>query len=179
MKIQKTKIDGVYIIEPDFFKDDRGLFLKPFNKDIFKKNGLVCEFEENFYSMSKKDVIRGMHFQNPPNDHAKLIYVPKGAILDVVLDIRNDSPTYGQYVSEELSDQNFKIMYIPRGCAHGFLSLVDDSCTVYLQETVRVAESENGVNINSFGIEWGVKNPIVSERDRNFKNLNDFKSPFN
>ena len=178
MNIINTKINGVYVIEPTVFTDERGSFVKPFSKDVFQEKNLVTNFEENFFSFSKKDVIRGMHFQTPPHDHIKLIYVPKGKILDVVLDLRKESPTYGQHVSKELSEANKTMMYIPRGCAHGFLSLEEDSCTMYLQETIRNAESENGIHFNSFGMNWTTENPIVSTRDQEFCNLSEFKSPF-
>src|SRR3989338_2101838 len=150
MKKIETKLKGVYIMGPDVFSDERGFFLKSFDKDTFIENSLVGNFEENFFSVSKKNVIRGMHFQTPPNDHAKLVYVTHGSILDVVLDIRKGSPTYGEYVSEELSAKNHKMIYIHRGCAHGFISLADNSCTVYLQETARRAESESGIKFDSF-----------------------------
>lgn len=178
MKIEKTKIEGVYIIEPDIFIDERGTFVKPFNKNVFKKEGLVTNFEENFYSISRKNVIRGMHFQKPPKAMAKLVYVSSGAILDIVLDIRKNSPTYGQHINIEISDKNHLAVYIPAGCAHGFLSLEDDSCTVYLQETVRSVEDELGINIKSLGLDLGAINLIISERDKKLPYLKDFDSPF-
>jgi dTDP-4-dehydrorhamnose 3,5-epimerase len=178
MKITRTKLNGVYIIEPDVFTDSRGLFLKPFSKEVFSKYNLVNNFEENFYSKSNKGVIRGMHFQTPPMDHAKLIYVTNGSILDVILDIRKGSPSYGEYITVELSDKNHNMIYIPKGCAHGFLSLENDSCTVYLQETARSAQHESGIRSDSFGMDWGIENPILSDRDKEFSKLEDFDSPF-
>lgn len=178
MTIEKTNIEGVCIVEPKVFTDERGAFVKPFNKDDFLANGMVGQFDENFFSVSQKNVIRGMHFQLPPHDHAKLIYVTRGAIIDVVLDLRTSSPTYGKHISTELSAKNFKMMYIPRGCAHGFLALEDHSYTVYLQETVRNAEAEAGIRTDSFGMKWGVAKPIVSQRDQEFPTLKEFKSPF-
>jgi len=178
MKITKTKLNGVYIIEPEVFRDERGLLTKPFHKDTFTQHGMDFNFEESFYSISKKGVARGMHFQIPPKDHSKLVYVPNGAILDVILDLRKGSPTYGKHVSVELSDLNHKMIYIPTGCAHGFLSLKDNSCTTYLQSTMRSAEHEGGIRIDSFGMDWPVTKPIISTRDQSFPTLKEFKTPF-
>lgn len=178
MNVIKTKIDGVLIIEPDIFIDERGIFVKPFSEQIFSQLGIHSEYAESFFSISKKNVIRGMHFQSPPQDHAKLIYVPHGAILDVVVDIRKSSPTYGQYVSVELNDTNRSMIYIPHGCAHGFLSLADDSCTTYLQSTIQSKEHEGGIRFDSFGFDWNVSNPIISKRDLGFMPLEQFDSPF-
>lgn len=179
MNFTETKIRGVYIIETQGFEDERGIFVKTFHKDIFMKRKLNITFRESFYSISKKDVIRGMHFHLPPKDHAKLIYVTNGAILDVVLDLRNGSPTYGQYVSTELSRENKGMIFIPTGCAHGFLSLQDDTCTVYLQSSTYSKEHDTGIRYNSFGMDWNIKKPIVSKRDLDFILLKDFISPFN
>ena len=178
MKIEKTKLPGVYILEPEVSKDNRGIFMKPFNKNLFDQNGLVSNFEENFYSISNKNVIRGMHFQIPPQQYVKIVYVPHGSILDVVLDLRKNSPTYGQHISLELSDKNNKMIYIPTGCAHGFLSLEDNSCTMYLQTKIYSAEYDKGIAVDSFNMDWGITNPILSDRDADFPKLNEFDSPF-
>ncbi len=178
MIFNKTKIDGLYIIEPDVFSDERGSLIKPFHKETFIKNGLDFIFEESLYTLSKKGVLKGMHFQSPPKDQSKLVYVQSGAILDVILDIRKKSPTYGQYISVELSDKNHKMVYLPEGCAHGFLSLEDNSCVGYLQSKMLSKTDEGGVRLDSFGMDWGVKNPIISTRDQAFPALEDFKTPF-
>ncbi len=179
MTITETKIEGVKILQPAAFNDERGGFTKPFHKETFEKAGLNTRFDESFYSISKKGVIRGMHFQIPPADHAKLVYCPAGSIMDVVVDLRKSSKTFGQYVTVELSQKNSTSIYIPRGCAHGFLSLEDGSCTVYMQETMRSAEHEGGIRYDSFGIDWGVEAPILSARDKIFPTLAEFNSPFN
>lgn len=179
MEITPTKLNGVFVIETDLFEDERGTFVKVFNSDFFKDNNLSVDFKESFYSISSKDVIRGMHFHLPPKEHSKLVYVTNGSILDVVLDLRKNSPTYGQYESLELSQKNHKMMYIPVGCAHGFLSLEDNTCTVYLQTTTYSRECDSGINVRSFGMSWLVKNPIISTRDQGFKPLEDFSTPFN
>lgn len=178
MKIIKTKLDGVYVIEPNVFQDKRGKFVKTFSKNTFIKYGMDSNFEENFYSVSNKNVLRGMHFQAPPKEHSKLIYAASGAILDVVLDIKRESPTYGQYISIELSDKNHKMVYIPIGFAHGFLSFADNSCAIYLQTTMHSPEHDSGIRIDSFGMQWNIKNPIISKRDQNFPTLEKFKTPF-
>jgi dTDP-4-dehydrorhamnose 3,5-epimerase len=178
MKIIETKINGVYILEPEAFKDERGYLVKPFSKNIFTENNLTSNFEENYYSVSNKNVIRGMHFQMNEYDHAKVVYVTRGSILDVVLDLRKNSPTYGEYFTVELSSNNHKVVYMPKGCAHGFLSLEDNSCTVYLQEKARNTEFEGGIHFDSFGMDWNITNPIVSKRDQELQKLDDFDSPF-
>ena len=178
MKILETKLGGVYSIEADNFHDERGSFIKTFHKDTFLQNNFNTVFEESFYSISKKNVIRGMHFQIPPAHHSKLVYVANGAIIDVILDIRKESPTYGQHISVALSANNHMMIYIPVGFAHGFMSLIDDSCTVYLQSTMRSAEHESGILFDSFGMDWNTKETIVSKRDLTFKSLKDFETPF-
>jgi dTDP-4-dehydrorhamnose 3,5-epimerase len=178
MKILETNLKGLFIIEPDAFSDARGAFTKTFHKATFAEAGMETSFDESFYSLSKKGVIRGMHFQIPPEDHAKLVYVPAGEILDVAVDLRRDSPTYGQRESAILSAENHKMIYIPKGFAHGFLALRDDSCTVYLQSTMRSAEHESGIRYDSFGMDWGVSDPITSDRDQKFPALPEFKTPF-
>jgi dTDP-4-dehydrorhamnose 3,5-epimerase len=178
MEIINTSIINSFVIRPKIFKDERGTFIKTFNKDFFVENGLVGDFKESFYSTSQKNVIRGMHFQVPPHDHIKVVYVTKGSILDVILDIRVGSPSYGKYVRQELSAENGSIVYIPKGCAHGFLSLENESCVVYLHSTQYWSEYDTGVCYDSFGLDWGIKNPIISKRDQNFIEFENLNSPF-
>jgi dTDP-4-dehydrorhamnose 3,5-epimerase len=178
MNIVKSKLDGVLLIEPDIFKDERGDFVKVFHKDMYASHGINTDFKESYYSTSKKDVIRGMHFQTPPHDHAKLVHVTFGSIKDVVLDLRKNSPTYGQFDVFEINADNKKMVYIPSGFAHGFVSLIDNSQVAYLQSTMRVADAEGGIIYNSFGMDWGVSNPILSQRDQTFPTLANFNTPF-
>lgn len=178
MNIIPTQFDGVYIIEPKDWQDERGSFVKIFHKDIWLTHNLNFELVESYYSVSRKNVIRGMHFQIPPADHTKLVYVTNGTILDVVLDIRADSPTYGQFISLEVSAVNHKIMYIPPGFAHGFLALTDNACVTYMQTTMHSPDHDQGVRFDSFGFDWGVHEPILSQRDQHFPTLADFKTPF-
>jgi len=174
MKIERTEIEGVYIITNFNAKDERGLFVKTFNKNTFNKNNLDFEIRESYYSVSNKDVIRGMHFQLKPNEHEKLVCVPKGSILDVVLDLRKKSKTYKQHISMNLSSSNKKSIFIPKGLAHGFKSLEDNTITNYCVSTEYNSSSDTGIRFNSFGFNWQNENPIISERDNSFDTLNDY-----
>jgi len=178
MKIHTTKLQGVFTVENDNFRDERGSFVKIFHEDTFKDRGLEHDFKESFYSVSKKDVIRGMHFHLPPKDHTKLVYVTRGSLIDVVLDIRKNSKTYGEYLATKLTSDNNTMVYIPKGFAHGFLSLEDNTCMIYLQTGVYSKEHDSGIHVESFEFDWGVKDPILSQRDTTFPALKDFKSPF-
>lgn len=171
-------IPEVYLIHPKCFEDMRGTFIKTFHQDTFKEKNIESNFKESFYSYSKKNVIRGMHFQNPPHDHAKLVYVTQGAVLDVVVDLRRGSPVYGKFFSAELSSENHQLIYMPKGCAHGYLSTKDNSCVIYMHTTIHAPSADGGIHFESFGFDWGVGNPIVSDRDRSFRPLDDYKSPF-
>jgi len=177
MKLISTDIGGVFIVENFDFKDERGRFVKAFNQNLFLKHNIIFESKEIYYSISNKDVIRGMHFQLPPFEHAKLIYVTSGSIIDVVLDIRVNSETYGRLISIGLEAHKNSI-YVPIGCAHGFKSLKDDTTVVYNQTTCYSKEHDCGILWNSFNFNWNTNNPIISERDKQFKPFNDFTSPF-
>lgn len=174
MEIISTEISGVYIIKNRIFKDERGTFIKTFHKEEFKKNNLCDEFKESYFSVSQKNVIRGMHFQLPPNDHEKLVYVAKGKVLDVILDLRKESKTFGKSISIELSEENGYSIYIPKGLAHGFKSLEDNTIMVYNVTTVYNQESDYGILWNSFQFDWKAINPIMSERDKSFETLAEF-----
>jgi dTDP-4-dehydrorhamnose 3,5-epimerase/CDP-3, 6-dideoxy-D-glycero-D-glycero-4-hexulose-5-epimerase len=179
MNIIETDFQSLLILELSSFKDNRGEFVKTIHSDTFEKHGLDWHFSESFYSVSKRNVIRGMHFQLPPADHAKLVYVISGKIIDVVLDLRKDSGTYGNYYSIELSAENRKAIYIDKGFAHGFIAMEDDSIVEYHTTTSQNRECEAGILWNSFGYDWtGIEKPIISERDRSFCSLSQFQSPF-
>ncbi len=171
-------LPGVFEIIHRKFIDDRGTFLKTFNYDVFNEKNLECDFKEMFYSFSHRNVLRGMHFQTPPHDHAKLVHCLKGQILDVILDLRKNLPTYGKCVSASLSAENGNSIYIPRGLAHGFLSLEDDSLVHYSVTTTHSPAQDQGILWDSFGFDWGLKNPILSSRDQGFAKFRDFSSPF-
>jgi dTDP-4-dehydrorhamnose 3,5-epimerase len=178
MKFTKTELPDVYIIEPYTFADERGVFRKTYQDAFFKEGGIHISIEESFYTVSGKNVIRGMHFQMPPFDYCKVVYVTEGVIHDVILDLRRNSPTYAKYISVQLSSENGKQVYIPKGFAHGFAVLSDRATVTYLQTTVHSAEHDSGIRWNSFGMNWGIKDPILSDRDRNFPALQEFECPF-
>lgn len=178
MNITKLNISGCYLLESKKFQDQRGSFVKTYHADMFHDAGINFNFAEEFYSTSHKDVIRGMHFQIPPADHDKFVFCAKGAVIDVFLDIRKTSETYGKYISVELTGDNAKALYLPKGVAHGFLSLQNDSLMIYKTSSVHTPVCDSGIKWNSFGFEWPVTEPIISERDSKFIELNNFDSPF-
>lgn len=178
MDIQATALEGLYLLKLDRHIDARGLFQKPYNYEAFKAWGLEMDFRESYYSVSARDVLRGMHFQAPPADHAKLVYVSHGRIMDVALDIRVGSLTYGQYFARELYPEANEALYLPSGFAHGFHSLEDGTVVNYMQTSCYDSTHDGGVRWDSFGFAWVVVDPIVSVRDQKFPALSDFKSPF-
>jgi dTDP-4-dehydrorhamnose 3,5-epimerase/CDP-3, 6-dideoxy-D-glycero-D-glycero-4-hexulose-5-epimerase len=178
MKIQATELEGVFIIDNFNASDNRGLFVKAFNKNDFTNNNLDFELRESYFSVSKENVIRGMHFQLPPHDHEKLVYVAKGNIIDIVLDLRANSKTFKKFMSVELSSDNKKSIFIPKGFAHGFKSLKDGTITVYNVATEYNSSSDSGIHYDSFGFNWDIEEPIISERDKLFNTLTEFKTPF-
>ncbi len=178
MEFIPTAIEGVYLIKPFHFEDARGSFVKTFHAGEFVEKGLETDFKESFYSSSVRGVIRGMHFQLPPHDHAKLVFATQGDILDVVVDLRKNSSTYGESASFNLTAENKHQLYIPRGLAHGFCALTDAATLFYFVSSVHHKESDTGIRYDSFGLNWPVENPIVSERDLSFVKLENFNSPF-
>lgn len=178
MKIISTKIPGCYEIFPVIHKDPRGVFVKTFHHQTFKEFGLNTVFREEYYSTSYKNVIRGLHFQLPPNDHIKLVYCTLGIVKDVVVDLRLNSPTYGNHVSINLSSEIGNMLYIPKGIAHGFCVLSKTSTLVYKTSAIYNSNMDTGIKWNSVKISWPNKNIIISERDKSFPTLKDFNSPF-
>ena len=178
MTIRETPFEGLYILENNVFRDERGSFVKSFTEELFLENGLETGFSEFYYSVNRKNVLRGMHFQLPPSDHTKLVYVSRGRVLDVVLDLRKASATYGRFFSMELDAQHGRCLYIPKGFAHGFLSLRDGSICNYAQTSVYDRQRDSGIDAFSFGFDWGVASPVRSGRDLTFPALKDFVSPF-
>ena len=177
MNIVKQKIPGLYLIEPYVHNDPRGSFVKYFNEDVFRDHGILdCGFREQFYSISGKNVIRGMHFQIPPHSHCKLVCLVRGRAIDVILDLRKGSPSFGEFASFEF-DRPIAV-YVPEGCAHGFLSLEDDTIMTYCTGTVHNPGFDCGLRYDSFGFDWKVVNPEISERDLVSPIFNDFESPF-
>jgi len=178
MEFKPLPLEGAMLITLPHAKDERGFFTKSFHDTTLKAAGINFELKESYFSLSKKDVIRGMHFQTPPHQHSKIVFCPQGAILDVIIDLRKDSATYGQYYAQELSAENHLAYYIPEGFAHGFKSLTDDAITYYLVSSEYSREHDTGILYDSFGFDWGVQNPIISARDLSFSTIKDFDSPF-
>ena len=181
MFVKETMLEGVYCIEPKVFGDYRGWFLESWSKQIFAENGLVFEFVQDNHSYSaKKGTLRGLHFQTNPRSQSKLIRCTKGIILDVAVDIRKGSPTYGKWVSEELSGDNMKQLLIPKGFAHGFLTLTDDVEVQYKVDEYYSLEYDAGFawNDSYVDIEWGTKDPVLSDKDKNAPLLKDSKANF-
>jgi len=160
------------------FHDDRGSFIKSFHQSTLRENGINFQLSESYFSYSKIDVIRGMHFQLPPHHHSKIVFCPQGAILDVIIDLRKESYSYGQHIARELSAENHKAYYIPEGFAHGFKALTEGAMTYYLVSSEYHPDSDSGIRFDSFGFDWDTKNPTLSARDLSFPNLDAFESPF-
>lgn len=180
MDIKSTPIEGLLIIEPQVFTDPRGYFYESYNKEKFVASGINIEFVQDNQSLSQKGIIRGLHFQAPPVDQGKLVRVIQGAVLDVAVDIRKNSPTYGQNFSIELTAQNRTMFYIPPGFAHGFETLEDNTIFLYKCTDVYNKQSEGGLlwNDAELGIKWQNSNPLISEKDKILPLFKDLVSPF-
>jgi len=169
MIFSETMIKGVFIIEPELQTDDRGFFARSFCKEEFQKHGLDIDIVQcNISYNKKKGTLRGMHYQVPPFEEAKIVSCTKGSIYDVVVDLRKESLTYCQWVSTELSEKNFKMMYIPKGCAHGFQTLEDEAIVYYQMTEFFHPECARGVRWDdpAIGIIWPVPARIISEKDQ-------------
>jgi dTDP-4-dehydrorhamnose 3,5-epimerase len=180
MKFNETDIEGLVIIEPKVFEDNRGYFFESYNQKDFIKNGINDNFVQDNQSLSQKGVLRGLHFQTPPFAQAKLIRVIQGSVLDVAVDLRKKSPTYGQHHAIKLSDKNKKMFFIPEGFAHGFLTLENDTIFSYKCSNFYNTESEDSIlwNDKLLKIDWNFPSPILSEKDKFSQNFNNFISPF-
>lgn len=180
MEIEKTFIEGLLIIRPKIFNDGRGYFFESWNKQSFIKAGITSEFVQDNQSLSQKGVLRGLHFQNPPHAQAKLVRVITGAVLDIAVDIRKNSPTYGKHFGIELNAENKTMFFIPEGFAHGFVTLRDDTIFSYKCAGFYNKESEESIlwNDPDLGIDWGIENPLLSPKDMSGKLMKDFKSQF-
>ena len=181
MNITKTDIQGLIIIEPQIFKDSRGCFFESWNAKKFKQLGISEDFVQDNQSVSSKGVLRGLHFQNPPYAQAKLVRVIEGSVLDVAVDLRKNSPTYGMHVSVILSEKNNKSIFIPKGFAHGFLSLEDNTVFNYKCSDYYNKESEGSLlwNDEDLKIDWQIDNPLISEKDLQADFFKNFKTKFN
>lgn len=176
MKRIDTKIPGVYIIEPQVFGDHRGYFMETYSVKSFADIGIDTVFVQDNQSFSaQKNTLRGLHFQKAPMSQAKLVRVIRGAVLDVAVDLRKGSPTYKQWVSVELSAENKRMFFIPRGFAHGFVALTDDVEFTYKVDNLYSKECDSGIRFDDpeVGVEWGVSDPILSQKDENAPLLKD------
>lgn len=182
MEIINTAIDGVVIIEPRVFKDTRGYFFESFSQREFEEKVRKIKFVQDNESMSSYGVMRGLHFQRPPFSQSKLVRCVKGAVLDVAVDIRKGSPTYGQHVAVELTEDNHRQFFIPRGFAHGFAVLSETAVFQYKCDNFYAPEADGGISIKdeNLCIDWRipVANAILSEKDIKHVCLKDFDSPF-
>ena len=178
MKFTELKLKGCKVIEVDVFRDKRGIFQKIYHQDEYQENALDVIFKEQYFTCSNKNVLRGMHFQLPPYDQSKLVTCLTGAVLDVFLDLRKNSKTYGQTDSCVLSEDSGKSIFLPSGIAHGFLSLEDNSGMLYNTSTVYNPDSDYGIMWNSIDYRWPIDNPKISERDKVHVTFNQFDTPF-
>ena len=182
MNIIKTPIEGPVIIEPRIFKDARGYFFESYNKQVFDKEVARVDFVQDNESCSTYGVMRGLHFQRPPFAQAKLVRCVKGAVLDVAVDIRKGSPTYGQHVAVELTEDNHRQFFIPRGFAHGFAVLSDIAIFQYKCDNYYHPEADGGISIQDeiLGIDWKIdlSKAVLSDKDFKHPCLKDFDSPF-
>jgi len=170
MEFVATKISGVVVLTPRVFDDARGWFCESYNKRILAEYGITCEFvQDNRSSSAKAGTLRGLHMQAVPYEQAKLVSCLRGCILDVAVDVRRDSPTYLQWVAVELSAENRKQLFVPRGCLHGFVTLCDDVEVAYKVDAFYSAAHDVTVrwDDSAFGIDWGITQPILSNKDVN------------
>lgn len=180
MQVIATPIPDLFIIQPKIFEDPRGYFFESYNRANFLNHKIDAEFVQDNQSLSQKGVLRGLHFQAPPYAQGKLVRVITGSVLDVAVDIRKNSPTYGKHYSMVLDEKNKTMFWIPPGFAHGFLTLADNTIFSYKCTNVYNKESEGSIlwNDPAIGIDWGISSPQLSEKDKEAKLFKDLKSPF-
>jgi len=182
MEVIKTAIEGLVIIEPKVFKDARGYFFESFSQREFEEKVGPINFVQDNESLSSYGVMRGLHFQRPPHTQSKLVRCVKGAVLDVAVDIRKGSPTYGQHVAVELTEDNHRQFFVPKGFAHGFAVLSETAIFQYKCDEFYHPEADSGISImdESLGINWRIpmEKAILSEKDTRHSDLLNFKSPF-
>ena len=182
MEVIKTSIDGVFIIEPRIFEDSRGYFFESFSQREFNEKVCPITFVQDNESKSSYGVMRGLHFQRPPFTQSKLVRCVKGAVLDVAVDIRKGSPTYGQHVAVELTEDNHRQFFIPKGFAHGFAVLSEIAVFQYKCDDFYHPEADGGISIldESLGIDWRIptEKAILSDKDTKHPLLKDFDTPF-
>lgn len=176
MELIATSIPEVFVVKPKVFGDHRGYFFESYNSDAMNKLGITaCFVQDNESYTAKKATIRGLHFQNEPAAQSKLVRVTRGAVMDVAVDMRKGSPSYLRWVAVELSEDNKQMLYIPRGFAHGFVTLTDDVVFNYKVDNYYSPQNDRSIRFDSeeIGVNWGVANPILSDKDRNAPSLAD------
>jgi dTDP-4-dehydrorhamnose 3,5-epimerase len=178
IQFTECRLPGCFLVEFPNFRDHRGLFVKTFQRTAFAKRGLEYDFTESFYTESGENVLRGMHFQVPPADHAKLIYCISGSIHDVALDIRVGSPTFGQHEAYDLAAEHNNAAYLPRGIAHGFFVRSAPAVVVYEVTSEHSPAHDSGIRWDSFGAKWPAITPVVSSRDETLVPFAQYQSPF-
>lgn len=181
MTIIEEPMPGLLLLEPRVFRDGRGYFFESFNALQALAAGIACDFVQDNQSLSSRGVLRGLHFQAPPYAQDKLVRVIRGAVNDVVVDIRKNSPTFGQHYTAHLSADNFRMLFVPVGFAHGFETLEDDTIFQYKCSNYYNKASEGGLRWNdpTLQIKWELENPLVSDKDQELPFWNQFESPFN
>lgn len=180
MEVTESRIKGLLLLRPKVFRDERGYFFESYRSDILMEAGLNLVFVQDNESKSQKGVLRGLHFQNPPHSQGKLVRVIKGAALDVAVDIRKESPTYGQHMTYELTEDNKTMLWIPEGFAHGFLTLENDTIFQYKCTGYYNKEAEGSIRWNDpeLGIDWQILSPVVSDKDKNAPLFRELHSKF-
>ena len=178
MKVKELSVPGAKLITGELAMDKRGGFFKPYNYENLLKMGIKFDVQEVFYSVSRKGVIRGMHFQKHPAEQEKIVTVIKGSIMDVILDLRTDSEYFGKFITIRMNENDGCSVLVPKGTAHGFLGLDLENIVLYLADASYSRENEDGIRYDSFGYDWGVTNPVLTERDLGFDKFENFISPF-
>jgi dTDP-4-dehydrorhamnose 3,5-epimerase len=181
MRFFPTRFTDAWIIEPQVHRDERGFFLESYSARVFADHGIGATFVQDNHALSTaRGVLRGLHFQAPPHGQSKLIRVLHGAITDVIVDLRTKSPTYGAWEQIVLSDENFRMLYIPAGFAHGYCTLVENTEIHYKVDAFYAPASEGGIRWNDpeLGIDWPTAAPLISAKDGLLQLLRDLKSPF-
>ncbi|MDL2311754.1 dTDP-4-dehydrorhamnose 3,5-epimerase [Bacteroidales bacterium OttesenSCG-928-B11] len=180
MEICKTHIDGLLVIKPDIYSDERGYFYESYNENRYREMGIDVAFVQDNQSCSKKGVVRGLHFQRPPYAQDKLVRVLQGSVIDVAVDLRKNSPTYGEHHAVLLSGENHLQFFIPKGFAHGFVALEDDTVFAYKCSAFYHKDSEGTIRFDDpdLNIDWKTGHPIVNEKDLHSENFRTFKTMF-
>lgn len=178
MKVTATAIPGCFELEYVVADDPRGRFVKFFHEETFARHGLATHFAEEYYSTSRRNVLRGLHFQTPPHQHAKVVFCVEGTVFDAAVDLRVGSPSYGLAAATSLSAEAGNALYLPPGLAHGFQVLSETATLVYMVTSAYSPASDTGIRWDTAGIEWPHRDPVLSERDCGLMPLSEFESPF-